>query len=1117
MNFIFLTEPKRLHLISRVSEIGDFNYLTLLNGNNSNSSSNTKENEDNDFSPQITLIEKNKEFFLEVRMSVQDLSKNNSPKGFLRNRTTRKRPIKIVEIASNFLPFDQWIHCSINVNETVCSSKFDYPNTTTKEKEKENENINNTFNDNIYENININLLGQKSEIDCVEKTNIELFIDGNLVRSKSIEGGRCPVYRNVIIGSIPLGLHLSFNEEECFSGSNNCYCDYSHINDNNNHNSDNNNHNNNNHNNNNHNNNSHNNNNNNNNNNNLDCNKSNSTDINDDYNNNNIDSNDIKASCDNNTTQNNINIKNLNNENNKDEHENRNLNKNRGSCDQFPLGLYLADMYWFPTATSTSTSSTPYSSKVFSSNSNSTPKNPQIPGSILGPKKCIPFDRNHRTQDPPSVLLKSSQSALYSSTALLETSTSLFLSKFENCFILLNEDIETINSIFQFFLCLIVCGDDAVIKRSFKSIRNLILNICPKFKSRKTHYNNKTTEKKYEKIIDVKNNNNDNDNNNNNNNNNKMENLLLKSIELLLNQLIDLVGILINSSASFNILNFELFDNFKDFESVTLLWSKRIFIYSNNLESEFRASNWSNITSIDSNSFLNYVMSLVLVAFQRNFIHSDFFNVEDNIVEFKDRNMHSCDDKNESKTENRNMYEYKNENEYRNDQNNKNEHENKNKKAPTKLNNDNNNNNRKSAIQLIAAMCAGGLCENLDLDANLNPSRRIDAAPCNIFTPKISKNNSLHEIQDYKQKTVDCRYPYSTHSSQFSRIISSSKLLNHSEQDKLSQEMNEIYQINNDNDIIPVLAFGEFFCTVKDNGKNTEIENICSNFSFPNIQNLKEKLLCMTSPNFENTYNDTESMTNNYNNDNNNNGNYVDNSDNDDNVNKKKELSDIQHSKIFEETSLLLAQLRCLLMQITITSNKPKGNNSNNTKTKEHYSNISNIMTKNIPNLISVASCDSVQNISLFLEKAKSTDLASIFSDIIQYCDILFIEKLYLRFWKIVRVQKISSIQPDEENKQVEGNQILNENNEISKTVNNNMNIDKDNLSKNQGLNPLGIAWYNGVKGDDNCPIVLLGGDVHITDGTKVRAALHFSSIASNPHTAINLNAMHGRWYYEVD
>ena len=60
------------------------------------------------------------------------------------------------------------------------------------------------------------------------------------------------------------------------------------------------------------------------------------------------------------------------------------------------------------------------------------------------------------------------------------------------------------------------------------------------------------------------------------------------------------------------------------------------------------------------------------------------------------------------------------------------------------------------------------------------------------------------------------------------------------------------------------------------------------------------------------------------------------------------------------------------------------------------------------------------------------------------------------------------------------------------------------------------IDWYGGVKGQASCPIVILGGDVQITDGTKVRASLHFSSIASTPLTGINLEEMRGRWFYEV-
>ena len=1059
-----------------------------------------------------------------------------------------------MEIVSNFLPLNQWIHCAINVNEIICSSNSNTNNTSTNTKWKEI-NAEKTFknsSENTNENTDYNASKKfirntseertENEKGSIEKTVIELFIDGNLVKSDSIDGGRCPVYRNVIIGTIPSGLNFDYSSED-INNSDNCGLNNSSDNNNicnnseydndnknndidvskNNNNSD------------------------------FDDNQLNNVDINDEYNNNNIDNNDVKSTYDT-STQNSITTKNLNNENSKNENEHENVNKNEYAGNLRSTkniknensthdcsGIFIADMYWFPSTSSSTTSTSTPTSNITSSPTTTTthatvtatsssknvimkttPTSTLVSGPILSPKKRAVFE-NFCTQDPPSISIKSSRSALYSSTALFETSTTLYLSKL-NDFMVEEKDIDTMNSIFEFFVCLLVCGDNDVMKRCFCAIKKLILNIFPQSECQNNKCENKNDHenKKYaEKANDIKN------------------KKFCDSIELLLNRLLDLVAILINSSASFNILNFEYYEDFHDFQSVTHLWSKRNFINSNNLESEFRASNWSNSTSINSNYFLYSVTSLIVVAFQRNFIDVTFFDMIE-ITEFEDENINKNDVKNDNKNTNNN---------------NNNMNENKNEIDNNNINDNINNRNTNSAKQLISLMCTGGMCQNLDLNSTPNTSRTTD-----IFRPKNTKYNTLNNLHENDEECVDRNYSYYTDYSQFSQILSMSTL----------NTNNEDCQFSDDEDITQLLSLGELYSTVEKNSKSSKNKTKkFFDFSFPNIQNLEEKILMLAYSDFyvphvstpknrivlegmnnnDNNYDkNNNKYCDNYNDDNksverreNNENDYVDNDNenncinnigknnidknsnknnnsNSDNDNENTELFSTDKSKIFEETSLILAKLRCLLIQVTTTTNKMKETN-NKYQTEKQYSALSKIMKKNISNLISIASYDPVKNMLLFLKKAKSSDLASILNDIIKYGDILFIEKLYLRLWKVVRVQKMSCVTTDNENnennehKQVEENNknINNRNNIQNQNQNNNMNS-----NNNQELNPLRILWYNGIKGDDNCPIILLGGDVHITDGTKVRAALHFSSIASTPHTAINLNAMHGRWFYEV-
>ena len=175
-----------MHLVSRVSEIGDFNYVTLLDGK----SPNGKEAELVACNPQILLTEKNGEIVLVVIMVVQDPAGGAAPKGISRGRSPKKKLIKNMEIASNVLPRDRWIHCAVHVKEIADrGSESDKLSAEQKSKSKSK---------GKYVN---------------EKTVLQLLLDGKMVRSAETESGRPPVFQNTIIGCIPSRLHLLFNEE----------------------------------------------------------------------------------------------------------------------------------------------------------------------------------------------------------------------------------------------------------------------------------------------------------------------------------------------------------------------------------------------------------------------------------------------------------------------------------------------------------------------------------------------------------------------------------------------------------------------------------------------------------------------------------------------------------------------------------------------------------------------------------------------------------------------------------------------------------------------------------------------------------------------------------------
>jgi hypothetical protein len=185
-------ENKQLHLISRISEISDFNYLKLLNGN-FHEKIEDKNKKNFECNPQILLLQKNGDIVLEINMTIyKNLEGIKNEKNGDENTSSqnvkplKKREINNISLISDKLPRDVWIHCAVEVRETVVIS------------EKDSE-----IND--YKAIKGKKNG-KIKMNKNEETTLNLFLNGSFIRGAAAMGGRTPVYQNVIIGCIPSNL-----------------------------------------------------------------------------------------------------------------------------------------------------------------------------------------------------------------------------------------------------------------------------------------------------------------------------------------------------------------------------------------------------------------------------------------------------------------------------------------------------------------------------------------------------------------------------------------------------------------------------------------------------------------------------------------------------------------------------------------------------------------------------------------------------------------------------------------------------------------------------------------------------------------------------------------------
>ena len=210
----------------------------------------------------------------------------------------------------------------------------------------------------------------------------------------------------------------------------------------------------------------------------------------------------------------------------------------------------------------------------------------------------------------------------------------------------------------------------------------------------------------------------------------------------------------------------------------------------------------------------------------------------------------------------------------------------------------------------------------------------------------------------------------------------------------------------------------------------------------------------------------------------------------------------------------IMLQLRCLLLQVATTSELV------GLEKEIQQKQLSRIVREALPALLSLAAADPLQTVFTAHESVGFRDASfnGVLGSILQDGDVNFIERLFLRLWKQVRMldypPAVVTSSGDGLGQVSTASRTGNDEVSSSSTADGNT----TSLSVRTGSTKSGgtnIDWFHGVRGEASCPLIVLGGDVQVSDGTKVRANLHFSSVAASPRTAVSMDSMKGRWFYE--
>ena len=1227
-------KTKRLHLISRVSEISDFNYVDLLEGNSVKSTVTDSIH----CCPQIILRENNeKKIIIEVNMSVSDTtSLPLLPKNVFRSFPKKKRPAnKIVLISSNF-PINSWIHCVVQSEEFMDRKEL---NKSDHNDDNEVSNDKNCKNENVTKN---------KLLRGVEKTIISLYFDGKLIASDSAVGGRPSVYQSVIIGTIPTQL-ASRNPNNDYFCSNNIDCDY----DDNNSKSDNDDNN---------------------------CKKNVANDnllaldssiTNDNHIWNSGSSSSSPLIADvywtstsskaglpsapqlSQTKSNPLGVTSEIKENFKLENNQYKSIKNMkvNGADKFDKSSFVGIQC----------ENLGPPSGMFSKLQNSL----ATAVLVLEVETSLLIARIHSEKSSSTSFSTSGvTSSLFSETEL--NSSASLSNNFATSF------VKEVESVLFLSLDILTCGNNDATIRTFQIIFKLISHF--KYLTKCSYninpdMNNSGKNEKESNVIGH-----ENYSNQEKNGKNRENVSIFDDVRNILNEyfecLIFLVFILTDQEHIFYLPisissrldpSSDMKVNKTEDETVSFsdkinrviqIFADREYVHSKDIIKQVRASNHSLLTSIDTNSFLYNVSCIFISAFSSHMILSNFFDEEKSEIKFPNTTTVFDESLFIRRKKNKKIFVTK---------------------------------------QLLLSMCCGGglsvsSCPSSSFTSSLQSQSQshshLHSDPSHDVLSQLSQLSHQSQYSNSHQYSgiILGNYPHFPYPCSSLTRSTTNSINDSHDRNKMNllgikgsgllevdylrikmgfdlecvgscvktmregcmllgfdemiiaydgrNDMNNSNTIGNDNNDTNIKSLNinngdhknnenyEGNKTEEGKGKEKErergvkkqkkkIENLSNNFNFPNIENVISIFRkIMTSNELKSTDRDKNGSENKFENIDMRNENKM-------KVNKNKEPKiegevcknnghkdeglegDESSSDLLFNLSLHLSQLKCLSVQTNISQNKEKellfnedfladffmpsssslssssssssSSSLFNSKDFRHSTTtlsdegiashniqrriLSQILKKNIPSLLSLASSNPVLSVLTVLGRdiiRRENDVMSVIESIMLEGNVRFIEEMYLQLWKVVRHYDGT-----------DDNKNSNSNNYNNSNIHTNDDSISDEKSKNillhassaiSNLSPIPpvtipvqaptststspsatatatatgmvrsrqIDWYSGVKGEPSCPIIILGGDVQITDGTKVRASLHFSSIASTPLTAINLDQMKGRWFYEV-
>ena len=164
----------RLHLISRIPEVSDFNYITYL----------TSDPNECLCSPSVALVaDKEGYLALQVYMNTyhSTVTRTVSTRAGQHADTRKRTPVLLEVPPIRITRYDTWMHCVVQVAES-----WKPPPTLST----------------VYSTTPTSSTSLSTAVE--ETTTLSVFVDGVLADTVTALGGGGPVYQNVLIGSLPV-------------------------------------------------------------------------------------------------------------------------------------------------------------------------------------------------------------------------------------------------------------------------------------------------------------------------------------------------------------------------------------------------------------------------------------------------------------------------------------------------------------------------------------------------------------------------------------------------------------------------------------------------------------------------------------------------------------------------------------------------------------------------------------------------------------------------------------------------------------------------------------------------------------------------------------------------